>query len=192
MGITRKHHAMRISGRGILAGRFTRNIDYNSDNYGDGITRISLREHLEQMDEIWDWDEATAGFVFKKTDGYIGIWTFTWGYSDKIPLGTPAAYVDKAYAYGWTVTIEEWEAMGSPWSGYGDPITEGPFAGYVKKVDLSGTWVAPTFYSSTWLHNIWVDQYGNIHLPISGGARFDVGRKFLSREEMFAWADSVS
>jgi len=198
MGITRKHHAMGLSGRGSLAGRFTRNVDYNGDDYGDGLIRIPILDHLGEEnhlgEEIWDWEEATTpppGYAWKKSEVF-DIWVYTWGYNDQVPLGTAGEFVDKAYANGWIITIAEWEAMGEPTYVWSSPITEGPFSGYVMKVGaITGSWVAPTeWYSRTSLHTFRVDAGGNVLKRSGNDARFAVGRKFLDRAEMFAWADS--
>lgn len=152
MGITRKHHAIRISGRGSLAGRFTRNIDYNSEDYGDGsgLRRISMRKYIED-NEPSNWDRQPPPGTAWKLGEKFNFTCTAYGFGNSFASGSSVIYfstqaecVPYAHENGWIVTIEEWEAMGSPTYSWGGPITTGVYAGYVMRVTaIQGTWIAP-------------------------------------------------
>jgi hypothetical protein len=111
-GIKRRKHILGLTGRGQLAGRFTRNIDYNSDDYGDGITRRNFDPSLgetgeEMLQRLQRLQESPEGELWKKTQ--IRVWMFA------IVYCTGWQYVSISGSDGVSIDVPEiWPAYTCP------------------------------------------------------------------------------
>jgi len=187
-GIKRQKHILGLTGRGQLAGRFTRNIDYDSDDYGDGLIRIPFLDQFDPNDPPRDWDSFTTpppGYAWKKTDVFT-ITVITWGYDDRVHLATKAEYIQKALDHNWLFTIAQWEAAGSPTYGYGRPNYE---TGYVRRVGaITGAWIAPNvFYVPAKDYSARVLASGEVKMINPIDTKFQIGAKFNNRSAAYAW-----